>query len=139
MFVGDVGQRAVEEIDAEPAGAGGRNYGWNTMEGDLCFRTDPCTTDGLTLPVAVNHRENGECAITGGYVYRGANFPELNGAYIFSDYCSGELWAFDADAALATGTAEVVSMGIRASEPGRSAHVLWRGRAGGALPGEPSW
>ena len=72
MFIGDVGQGAREEVDAEPAGAGGRNYGWNIMEGDICFRTDPCDTTGLTMPVAVNDRSRGECAITGGYVYRGA-------------------------------------------------------------------
>ena len=111
LFVGDVGQNSEEEIDAEPAGTGGRNYGWNIMEGDLCFRTDPCSTDGLTLPVAVNDRSNGECAITGGYVYRGAQYPDLVGAYVFSDFCTGELWAFDAAAALATGRADVVSLG----------------------------
>lgn len=111
MFVGDVGQSAREEIDAEPPGTGGRNYGWNIMEGDICFRTDPCTRDGLTLPVAVNDRSNGECAITGGYVYRGATYRELTGAYVFSDYCTGTLWALDAEAALATGQAETLVLG----------------------------
>ena len=72
MFVGDVGQGAREEIDAEPPGMGGRNYGWNTMEGDICYVTVRCDTAGLTFPVAVNRRSDGECAITGGYVYRGA-------------------------------------------------------------------
>ncbi|MGI8928549.1 MAG: PQQ-dependent sugar dehydrogenase, partial [Candidatus Limnocylindrales bacterium] len=111
MFIGDVGQRAREEIDAEAAGDGGRNYGWNIMEGDLCYRTDPCATDGLTLPVVVNDRSNGECAITGGYVYRGANYPELNGAYFFSDYCTGTLWALDAAEAVTTGSAETLVLG----------------------------
>ena len=111
MFIGDVGQRAREEIDAEPAGAGGRNYGWNIMEGDICYRTDPCTTDGLTLPVAVNDRSNRECAITGGYVYRGANYPELNGAYVFSDYCTGTLWALDAARAITNGRTETLVLG----------------------------
>jgi len=111
LFVGDVGQGEVEEIDVEPRGEGGRNYGWNTMEGDLCFRTDPCDQAGLTLPVVANHRENGECAIVGGYVYRGAVYPELKGAYLYSDNCTGDLWAFDADAALASGTAQPVLLG----------------------------
>jgi len=111
MFAGDVGQIAREEIDAEPPGAGGRNYGWNIVEGDLCYRTDPCDTAGLTLPVAVNERSNGECAVTGGYVYRGANYPELRGAYVFSDYCAGTLWALDANTAVATGTAQAVELG----------------------------
>ena len=112
MFIGDVGQGAREEIDAEPAGEAGRNYGWNIMEGEICFRTDLCNTSGLTLPVAVNDRSNGECAITGGYVYRGANWdPELTGAYVFSDYCTGTLWALDAAAALTTGQAQTLVLG----------------------------
>jgi len=111
MFVGDVGQGAVEEISAEPAGAGGRNYGWNIMEGDLCFPADPCDQTGLTLPLTANHRERGECAIIGGYVYRGSAFPDLVGTYVYSDICTGDLWAFNAEAALATGTAEPVKVG----------------------------
>ena len=111
LFIGDVGQGAREEIHVEPAAVGGRNYGWNIMEGDICFRAETCDTSGLTLPVAVNDRSNDECAITGGYVYRGANFPELNGAYVFSDYCSGTLWALDAAAALATGQASTLVLG----------------------------
>ena len=111
MFVGDVGQDTEEEVDAEPAGESGRNYGWNIMEGDLCYRTDPCNSDGLTPPIAVNDRSNGECSVTGGYVYRGAQYPELDGAYVFSDFCAGTLWALDAEAALANGRAEVFTLG----------------------------
>ena len=117
LFVGDVGQSSVEEIDAEPAGTGGRNYGWNIMEGDHCFRTDPCDADGLTPPVAVNHRDHGECAIIGGYVYRGTAYPDFVGAYVFSDNCSDTLWAFDADAAIATGHAEPQDLGEAGFNP----------------------
>jgi glucose/arabinose dehydrogenase len=117
LFIGDVGQDAAEEIDAEPAGESGRNYGWNTMEADLCFRTDPCDQTGLTMPIVSNHRERGECAIVGGYVYRGAAFPELNGTYIYSDNCTGDLWALDAAAALANGTAEPVLVGESDANP----------------------
>jgi glucose/arabinose dehydrogenase len=117
LFVGDVGQNTVEEIDAEPAGVGGRNYGWNIMEGDLCFRTDPCSADGLTPPVAVNHRENGECAIIGGYVYRGGAYADLVGTYLFSDNCSDTLWAFEADSAIATGQAEAQDVGSAGFNP----------------------
>jgi glucose/arabinose dehydrogenase len=106
MFIGDVGQGSQEEIDAEPAGAGGRNYGWNVVEGAYCFATDPCDTEGLTPPVVgIDHTGTGACAITGGYVYRGAAFPELVGTYVFSDFCAGTLWTFDAQAALDTGQA----------------------------------
>ncbi len=117
LFIGDVGQDAVEEIDAEPAGQGGHNYGWNTMEGDQCYRTNGCDEQGLTPPVVANHRERGECAITGGYVYRGAQFPELTGLYIYSDWCSGELWAFDAETALAGGTIEPSLVGTTNTNP----------------------
>jgi glucose/arabinose dehydrogenase len=117
MFIGDVGQAEVEEIDAEPAGLGGRNYGWNVMEGDQCYRTDPCDQTGLTLPVVANHRERGERAITGGYVYRGSEFPELQGLYIYSDWSTGELWAFDAAAALAGGAVEPRLVGETGMNP----------------------
>lgn len=111
MFIGDVGQGAREEVDAEPAGAGGRNYGWNIMEGDICYRTDACDPTGLTPPVAVNDRSGGECAVTGGYVYRGALYPDLVGAYVFSDYCSGTLWAIDSNSALTSGAAKTFTIG----------------------------
>jgi glucose/arabinose dehydrogenase len=111
MFIGDVGQGDQEEIDVEAAGDGGHNYGWNTMEGNLCFRTQPCDQTGLTLPVYAYDRGSGECAVTGGYVYRGAEIPELVGRYVFSDYCTGELWIMEAATALADGVAEAVSAG----------------------------
>ena len=70
-------------MPSRPA-TGGRNYGWNIMEGDLCFRTDRMRSrTGLTLPVAVNHSEHGECAIIGGYVYRGSVYPDLVGTYMY--------------------------------------------------------
>jgi glucose/arabinose dehydrogenase len=100
LFIGDVGQNQTEEIDVEPAGQGGRNYGWNIMEGDHCYQAATCAQDGLTLPVATHSHGQG-CSVTGGYVYRGTRFPELDGQYFYSDYCSGTIWAFDADAALA--------------------------------------
>ena len=63
------------------------------------------------MPVAVNDRSDGECAITGGYVYRGALYAGLVGAYVFSDYCTGTLWALAADTAVATGAAETLVLG----------------------------
>jgi len=117
LFIGDVGQNAVEEIDAVPAGEGGLNFGWNIMEGDQCFATDPCDSTGLTPPVAVNHREQGECAIVGGYVYRGSAYPDLVGEYLYSDNCKDTLWAFNADDAIATGQAEVKELGSAGFNP----------------------
>jgi glucose/arabinose dehydrogenase len=91
LYVGDVGQGAEEEIDFQAAGAaGGQNYGWNSREGNLCYAT--CTIpSGYVPPVSVYTHSDG-CAVTGGYVYRGTQFPALQGVYLFSDYCSGTLW-----------------------------------------------
>lgn len=110
MFIGDVGQNTREEVDAEPAGVGGRNYGWNIVEGDRCLLRSPCAQQGLTPPVVAYGRD-GNCSVTGGYVYRGARFPNLYGGYVFSDYCSGILWGIDAEAALERGTARIVELG----------------------------
>ena len=71
LFIGDVGQDTREEIDAEPAGSGGRNYGWNIMEGDQCYGRSTCARGGLTPPAAAYGRDE-NCAVTGGYVYRGS-------------------------------------------------------------------
>ena len=99
LWIGDVGQAQWEEVDRVRAGnAGGRNFGWNVMEGRHCF--DPatgCRTDGLTLPVAEYDHGQG-CAITGGFVYRGAAIPALAGTYLYADSCSGRIWGLEAAA-----------------------------------------
>jgi glucose/arabinose dehydrogenase len=99
LFIGDVGQNRFEELDVQPAGKGGLNYGWNVMEGDACFRQDPCDRSGLTLPVFAYGRDVGS-VITGGYVYRGKAYPFFAGAYVFGDYATGAIWAFRASDAL---------------------------------------
>jgi len=97
MWAGDVGQNSWEEVDIVRRG---RNYGWNVMEGRACFRPPQgCHSEGLEPPVAVYPTRDGNCAVTGGYVYRGRALPALQGFYVFADYCSGRLWALDADAA----------------------------------------
>jgi glucose/arabinose dehydrogenase len=95
LFVGDVGQSSIEEIDLIPAGEGGLNFGWSLMEGEACYAVDPC--DGgeaeLTLPILQYTHDEGGCSVTGGYVYRGGAIPALQGAYLYADYCSGLIWA----------------------------------------------
>lgn len=95
IWIGDVGQSQLEEINRMPAARAGLNYGWNIMEGDACYEppTD-CDRDGLVLPVTTYTHEDG-CSVTGGYVYRGS-ISSLVGAYVFGDYCSGTIWAVDA-------------------------------------------
>jgi glucose/arabinose dehydrogenase len=100
MWIADVGQNAVEEINMERFGdaggrdAGGRDYGWPIMEGDRCFRPpEGCDTTGLTLPVITyDHADGWGRAVIGGSVYRGEAIPGLEGAYVFGDYVSGGLF-----------------------------------------------
>ncbi|MBA4180186.1 MAG: glucose dehydrogenase [Anaerolinea sp.] len=94
LWIADVGQNVYEEVDFEPAGGkGGVNYGWSVMEGAHCYRpSSNCDQTGLALPVA-EYRHNEGCSVTGGYVYRGAKEPKLAGAYFFTDYCGGVIWA----------------------------------------------
>ena len=76
LYIADVGQGAIEEIDFQPASStGGENYGWRIMEGTHCFNPNPCSMTGLTLPVVEYDHSEGNCSVTGGYVYRAANLP----------------------------------------------------------------
>jgi glucose/arabinose dehydrogenase len=90
LWTGDVGQDRIEEIDIVEKG---RNYGWNIMEGSLCFNPlADCNQTGLELPVWQYGHDLG-IAVTGGFVYRGSKLTELIGAYIYGDYGSGRIWA----------------------------------------------
>jgi glucose/arabinose dehydrogenase len=103
LYIGDVGQDEMEEIDYLPAGSpGGQNYGWKIMEGTLCnsagpsgcvVTPPPCNDPAYTLPVLTYTHVSGRCAVIGGYVYRGSAIPDLKGSYLYGDYCSGEIWA----------------------------------------------
>ncbi|MEX2556557.1 MAG: PQQ-dependent sugar dehydrogenase [Actinomycetota bacterium] len=105
LWIGDVGQNSREEVNVQKGSSeGGGNYGWNIMEGNSCFRSSSCNRSGLIRPVVEYPTADG-CAVTGGYVYRGAAFPTLVGAYFFADYCNGRIFALDA----ARATREAVS------------------------------
>ena len=94
LYIADVGQNRVEEVNAVEGTGAGLNYGWNVMEGSDCFEPrDGCDRDGLTLPVAEYDHGDG-CSVTGGYVYRGDAISELRGTYLFSDFCSGFVRGF---------------------------------------------
>ena len=99
LYIADVGQNSFEEIDfAAASSPGGENYGWKVMEGRSCFQPGPdCDSLRFTPPIAVYGRDEG-CSVTGGYVYRGAAHPALIGAYVFGDYCSGNVWTLRRDA-----------------------------------------
>jgi glucose/arabinose dehydrogenase len=96
LFIGDVGQGSWEEIDRQPADSrGGENYGWNATEGRHCYQ-DGCDPGRYVEPVAEYGHDLG-CSVTGGYVYRGAAQPTLQGVYVSADYCSGILFTLQAD------------------------------------------
>ncbi|HEY1473324.1 MAG TPA: PQQ-dependent sugar dehydrogenase [Pseudolabrys sp.] len=93
LLIADVGQNTEEEVDFQPAGAGGRNYCWRRKEGLLIF--DPgtaCTAGTPTDPVLVYDHTAGDCSITGGYRYRGSRIPDIYGSYFYGDYCTGRIW-----------------------------------------------
>lgn len=93
LYLADVGQAEHEEINVAPAGTGPLNFGWNAFEGPDCY-AGPCDDpDGMTFPVATYDHSEGECAIVGGYVYRGHAIPGLRGRYIYGDACSRRIWS----------------------------------------------
>ena len=94
LYVADVGQNEIEEIDVESATEPGLNYGWNIMEGDHCYRSSSCHLEGLVMPKVTYNHSGGACSVTGGFVYRGRRIPSLAGHYFYSDSCAGWLKSF---------------------------------------------
>ncbi len=93
LYIGDVGQNAIEEIDFLPAGeAGGRNLGWRAYEGSKAY-LDTRHPNPDPVPPILEYTHNDGCSVTGGYVYRGQALPALNGVYFYGDFCSGNVWA----------------------------------------------
>ena len=96
LYIGDVGQGRWEEVDVAPIDEPGLNYGWDSFEGNECFadqQTVDCNRNGKTFPALVYGRSEG-VSVTGGYVYRGTDFPSLVGHYFFADYGRGLLRSF---------------------------------------------
>ena len=114
LYMGDVGQNEWEEIDYQASNSlGGLNYGWNILEGNHCYgeNNKDCNSNGTVLPifeypndanyvktiVGWDQPDMHGCSVTGGYVYRGENKPELYGRYFFGDYCTGKVWSLKND------------------------------------------
>jgi glucose/arabinose dehydrogenase len=96
LYLGDVGQGAWEEIDFEPANSPGLNYGWNRCEGTYVFPAQNPPQKCSTKPVFDYDRNQGT-TVTGGYVYRGVQYPNMIGHYIFADFGSGNFWSMIRD------------------------------------------
>jgi glucose/arabinose dehydrogenase len=114
VWAGDVGAGSREEIDLVVAGG---NYGWRVMEGSICLGGGSgCNPGAYTLPVfEYETRSGGTCSVTGGFVYRGSAIPALRGAYVFSDYCSGAIYALRANNGVMTEQAIIGETGFRVS------------------------
>lgn len=99
LLIADVGQNDREEVDRVRAGsAGGLNFGWDYCEGTLDYRSGANCSDIQSVPPVIEYGHsgpNGGSVIIGGYVYRGDDFPELYGAYLYTDAASGNIWAWD--------------------------------------------
>jgi glucose/arabinose dehydrogenase len=96
LWVADVGQNQYEEVNRVPSTAPGLNYGWPLMESTHCYLANDCSGLEVVMPVT-EYDHNFGCSITGGHVYRGQQYPALQGIYFFGDYCSGIYWGISAD------------------------------------------
>ena len=102
LLIGDVGQSTIEEVSYAPKGdQAGRNFGWPCFEGTVLraeFGPDTCGSDhtgvGLTPPIWQYPNDRANCSVVGGLIVRDPRLPGLSGRYVFSDYCSGEIWRF---------------------------------------------
>ncbi len=96
LYIGDVGQGTWEEIDFLPAGAAaGQNFGWNRREGPVGYSVGCTDHPPYVSPVLSHTHSAGNNSITGGYVYRGAKYPWLQGKYFYADYGGGKVWVAD--------------------------------------------
>ena len=109
IYMGDVGQYLWEEINYLEFGENGGNFGWNIMEGNHCYPEPGCDKEGFINPIfeypsdanypfslmGIKQKNVSGCSVTGGYIYRGDQIKSLYGLYIFSDFCTGKIWALD--------------------------------------------
>jgi glucose/arabinose dehydrogenase len=93
LWIADVGQEQWEEINLQAAaGSGGENYGWRCYEGTHEYNLTGCSEpEFYTFPIVEYKHGVSNCSVTGGYVYRGAAYPNLYGKYLYSDFCSGKI------------------------------------------------
>ena len=121
VYIGDVGQGDWEEIDVLAPGASRASFGWSVMEGHGCFFDRPCDpAEHIAPAIAYPHVDGdvGHCSVIGGYVYRGDAGTLPQDTYLFTDYCSGTIWAARGES-LRQGQARRVAVGRVAPELGR--------------------
>lgn len=97
LWIADVGQNLYEEVNRAASTESGLNYGWRCYEGNATYNTTGCPPQNtMKSPLLVTNHSSGFCSITGGYVYRGTQFPNFQGKYFFSDYCKAQIGMSDA-------------------------------------------
>ncbi len=94
LWIADVGQNQIEEVDVVDWREGNPNFGWSIQEASSCFGGGDCDKSGLVQPIYEYTHADG-CSITGGFVYHGVAIPELAGQFFFADYCTGWLRSVD--------------------------------------------
>lgn len=114
LWCGDVGQNLWEEIDTVISGG---NYGWRCYEGNHEYNMSGCTGTDYLFPIWEYSHSNGNCSITGGFVYRGMRRPELEGTYVYGDYCSRSIWSLDysggvSNSLVSTAVSNILSFGV---------------------------
>jgi glucose/arabinose dehydrogenase len=102
LYIGGPGEFVREWVNYQPGGTpGGVNFGWPMYEGSACWHAwnGPCDPTGLSLPILeYDTYSNGGCVVIGGHVYRGPSYPILHGAYLYGDFCNGDVWVAARDA-----------------------------------------
>jgi glucose/arabinose dehydrogenase len=95
LWIGDVGQGNFEEIDFTPRSQQRLliNYGWDVYEGRARFESKRPSRGRLVFPAATYPLTGGNCAVSGGFVYRGRAVPAARGRYFYGDFCSGNVWS----------------------------------------------
>lgn len=134
LWIGDVGQDAREEIDIAPPNTAGLNFGWRRFEGtrlrpgEPALSTDPnatvITIGTLTPPVTEMAQSTGDRSVVGGYVYRGPEFPRLQGVYLYADYISGRVYGIQPDGPTRLRRTLIEDSGLRLSSFGEDEEGL---------------
>jgi glucose/arabinose dehydrogenase len=105
LWIADVGQSDIEEINHVPAGEGaGANFGWRRMEGTQTFGGAEAPPEDHWAPVYEYANDGERCSVTGGYVYRGSAIPALTGSYLYGDFCESEVRVLEVEDGEVTGS-----------------------------------
>lgn len=135
IWIADVGQNAIEEINKATSTEAGLNYGWRCYEGNAAYNTSGCgASSNYTFPIAqYTHASTGGCSLTGGYVYRGTTYPALQNKYVFADYCNNKIGYIDVDGGPITWTPNAFSGNVSSFGEDVNGELYWVGISNGVI------